>query len=811
MAEERTVLIKIEVDQSAALTELDQVTKRLLILQKERRDLTKEFNRGDIGINQFSKRLNENKLAADRLRKSQRSLTKDLNTENKSLQAVRNSVAKLTDQRNQQEVASKKGRLEFTRLNKAIKEQSVSIRGAEEAGGDFRRSVGNYAKGISDSIPGFGRATSGIIQLTKASLAFIATPIGAILALIAVALGAVAATFSRTVQGGDELAEIMGIVSGTFEALLDILSALGRVIIDSVVGNFKIASAQISLFALNIEKAVLKTRIAFNNLTGDTEEATRLTAKLAETDAELAVQSKVLTDETDNYNNSLSENTAALLNNITATGSKINQSRLLAIAERNLEKANIANIVVESARLKTISQLRLIARDETKTTKERSLALSNAIVIEELALAAEEKLAERKLQNLITSNRINDSDLDDLKELAEAEANVINIAAKSFNRRRELVQQLNELNRKLAAENLKRVKDREKAIKDEAAREAKAQKEIDDLINKEIKSRQKLEVFRAQQDIKLSQSIDNRMSAERALAMLRRDNSEEAIQSDLFVLQSKEKLNEQETIQLQTLRNTELLIEETFQAQLTRIETDGEQARTDELARLREEQRKQLEATTAAQLRATQQQLQAFSNVSRALDTVLKSTGSKFKGFAITQASIDTFSAINRVLADPSPIPFLVRALNAAAIGITGFANVTKIKNQQFHRGAILEGPSHANGGIPFSVGGVPRFEAEGGEAIINKRSMANPRLRSIASAVNVAGGGIPFQRGGDIPFQSGGLTGATFLRNQEASLNNVDTTINEVLNNLPEQVVRVTEINDTQKAVRVSELDATI
>lgn len=45
------------------------------------------------------------------------------------------------------------------------------------------------------------------------------------------------------------------------------------------------------------------------------------------------------------------------------------------------------------------------------------------------------------------------------------------------------------------------------------------------------------------------------------------------------------------------------------------------------------------------------------------------------------------------------------------------------------------QGPSHASGGV--------LIEAEGGEGIINKHSMSNPLLRSIASAVNVAGGGV--------------------------------------------------------------------
>ena len=67
-----------------------------------------------------------------------------------------------------------------------------------------------------------------------------------------------------------------------------------------------------------------------------------------------------------------------------------------------------------------------------------------------------------------------------------------------------------------------------------------------------------------------------------------------------------------------------------------------------------------------------------------------------------------------------------------------------QLANQTFADGGLLQGASHAQGGIPFTVGGVPGFEAEGGEAIINKRSTA--MFRPLLSAMNEAGGGAKFQ-----------------------------------------------------------------
>ena len=62
-------------------------------------------------------------------------------------------------------------------------------------------------------------------------------------------------------------------------------------------------------------------------------------------------------------------------------------------------------------------------------------------------------------------------------------------------------------------------------------------------------------------------------------------------------------------------------------------------------------------------------------------------------------------------------------------------------------RGGMFEGASHAHGGVKFAVGG-RIHEAEGGEAIINKRSTA--AFRPILSAINsYNGNGVKFADGG--------------------------------------------------------------
>ena len=82
----------------------------------------------------------------------------------------------------------------------------------------------------------------------------------------------------------------------------------------------------------------------------------------------------------------------------------------------------------------------------------------------------------------------------------------------------------------------------------------------------------------------------------------------------------------------------------------------------------------------------------------------------------IVQATINTFTAVNNAL---SVSPFFVGlALSAIALSL-GMANVNKIASQQYMAdGGLLQGKSHAQGGIPVGNTGIV---VEGQEFITNK------------------------------------------------------------------------------------------
>lgn len=130
------------------------------------------------------------------------------------------------------------------------------------------------------------------------------------------------------------------------------------------------------------------------------------------------------------------------------------------------------------------------------------------------------------------------------------------------------------------------------------------------------------------------------------------------------------------------------------------------------------------------------------------------------KKLQLAMAAVNLAMAIGRAFADyiyPASIPIAAAAAVAPAIQLAAIAS-TEYQPQQFAEGGLLSGNSHAAGGIPFTVGGQSGFEAEGGEAIINKKSTS--MFMPLLSAINQAGGGVGFDNPVSLSkFAVGGLT----------------------------------------------------
>jgi hypothetical protein len=113
------------------------------------------------------------------------------------------------------------------------------------------------------------------------------------------------------------------------------------------------------------------------------------------------------------------------------------------------------------------------------------------------------------------------------------------------------------------------------------------------------------------------------------------------------------------------------------------------------------------------------------------------------KALTILSIILDTAKAVMAALPN-IPLSIAAGALGAIQLGVAVSAPLPKAS-----RGKLLKGKSHAQGGIPI--------EAEGGEAIINKKS--TQMFGGLLSEINQAGGGVAFSSGdGGYGMRTGGI-----------------------------------------------------
>lgn len=118
---------------------------------------------------------------------------------------------------------------------------------------------------------------------------------------------------------------------------------------------------------------------------------------------------------------------------------------------------------------------------------------------------------------------------------------------------------------------------------------------------------------------------------------------------------------------------------------------------------------------------------------------ITKKQAQREKITKIFEIASSTAAGIMQAFAQTGPIAGIPLAAIVAAMGALQTATVLSTPLPKASKGMLLQGASHASGGV--------MIEAEGGEVIMNKKSTA--MFLPLLSALNQAGGGVPFGRFG--------------------------------------------------------------
>jgi len=115
-------------------------------------------------------------------------------------------------------------------------------------------------------------------------------------------------------------------------------------------------------------------------------------------------------------------------------------------------------------------------------------------------------------------------------------------------------------------------------------------------------------------------------------------------------------------------------------------------------------------------------------------------------------------AVINALNTQPFWLGIVMAALASILVGI----QVANIKSQEFvgARGGLIDGKSHAEGGVTFTSG-QSRIELEGGEGVINKRTMQSKDIVSVTGTPRQIASKINSMNGYGVSFSSGGFIGS--------------------------------------------------
>jgi hypothetical protein len=133
-----------------------------------------------------------------------------------------------------------------------------------------------------------------------------------------------------------------------------------------------------------------------------------------------------------------------------------------------------------------------------------------------------------------------------------------------------------------------------------------------------------------------------------------------------------------------------------------------------------------LQAKTDERIAAIDKQVQSGAlseeEAEKKKEKIRKDAFEKKKKLDLAGAAVSYFTGLIQAVTSAMPLPFPANVIagvtTAAALTATYAANVKQIKAQKFEQGGLIQGASHAQGGVPFSVAGRGGFEAEGGEFI---------------------------------------------------------------------------------------------
>ena len=490
---------------------------------------------------------------------------------------------------------------------------------------------------------------------------------------------------------------------------------------------------------------------------------------------------------------------------------------------KQIERASVSLDRQKEKGLLIFAQQKKIAEDTTKTTKEQLEAAKKAQEALEKVTSLEIEQQNRKIRLAQLQAEANDTDIEAEKEIQDLIAERERIEAQATEKSIEIRNKQNTIAKQAADKRIKEVKDQEKA----------EQKAIDDKTKAELKAiDKKIELMKLERQLELAtidetdkEKFEKEKELLNKISNLRLQKVEKEKELEIASIDKRDqekiekaKANGEALAQVELeneIKKAELLKEEKLrQDEIKKEEQVVKDEEEAERIRLKEEN---LNEIKNAAISAGEQFIdQAFQNqnrrVNEGVEREIEALNLKKQAGEITEEEFNkkrleidkkAFKDRKRLSQAQNVIDFAVAAGKTYAqagfiggsaflipLGIQAATQAAIIASQKFEKGGVINGPSHAFGGV--NIGN--NQEAEGGEAIINKRSTS--KHFNLLSAINQDGGGVPFT-GASAPntgtlakFGNGGIASPTNVTTQTLDLEDLENRISTAVGSIKVQVV---------------------
>ena len=421
-----------------------------------------------------------------------------LNSVGKELKAQRGYVRNLEEGTAKWNAENKKLAQLETTYDKMKKNQRDFINQTKEAADE----TGNSKKAIQDFGQAFGKVTqgimsgdlvmvqeglkgmkTGIIAATRASLAFIATPLGATLAAIALAVGAVTQYFRDSEEGQNAWNKATAVTSAVVGNFTDLISDLGKILVKVF------SDPKQTLIDLG---TAIKDNVV-NRVTGLIKFFPRLgeAIELA-LDGKFSEAGKVATDAVaqittgvENFTDKAAESFGKAVDGVKKFGNELasETKRQMELSDMAAEADKIERqLIIDKGKVEAkVAEARRKARDEENlSAEERQKLLNEAKAAQDALYDREIKAAEIRRQIKSEENSFSKSNKDALNEEAELTAKVDQIKRQKADAGRNLMRDELRINNELKKSTQERTKADEQRLQKLDQLEAEYAKKAED-------------------------------------------------------------------------------------------------------------------------------------------------------------------------------------------------------------------------------------------------------------------------------------------------------------------------------------------